>query len=324
MGDPTKSDIGSVIEITGRLFAPELMEISDGEVAGSVLLVPNDKGMVAMQVKPLLAPFRERPERREGTIRADDLDSFIALVNRDKRPESIVFAHRGKLGAQPGPSLTAVLDFHKPNAGAPAFGKDRIHYAFPVSDEWAAWTGHDGKAHAMDQHDFATWLEDHIFDIGEPGAAGPTTMAFADKLTLRLAGPSELMGVSRGLEVRIDQTVKQVVNLSDGTGELRWAEKNTDASGAPLKVPSAFHLLIPIFRGGALYSIPVRLRYRAGGGRVTWWYEMHRADLFYDDAIHDVIERVRASATPAAPKEEGGVVPPAGTGLPVVLGAPAG
>ncbi len=151
--------------------------------------------------------------------------------------------------------------------------------------------------------------------------------AFAVKLDVKFASPARLMEVARGLEVRAGQAVKNKVNLATGETEFVFEEKHTDASGAPLKTPAAFHILIPIFQGGAPYSIPVRLRYRVNAGAIVWFYELHRADLFFDDAMNDAIERTRrpvegSEALAKLPVGADGKPAAGGCGLPVMLGAP--
>lgn len=313
------SEMAATIAATRAAYEPRTITLRDGDITADVLLVPSGAGMAVQNVATTLDPLRERPRFRRGEIRTDDLESFIALTNRDKRGESVIFARRSKLGEQPGPSLCAVLDYHESNAGVRptdlGFCKDRIIYALPLSDEWTTWAEKNGDQ--MDQADFAQFIEDHLFDIGEPDAAGPTAQAFASKLDLKLAGPSAMMAVSRGLEIRVNSTVRNVVNLPDGTGQFHYDETHTDGKGAPLNIPRAFHIMIPIFRGGALYSIPVRLRYRAATGKSTqWFYEMHRADLFFDDAIGDVLARVRL-----APDAKADDKATPGCGLPVILGS---
>jgi hypothetical protein len=62
----------------------------------------------------------DAPRRRKGTIQLDTVGSFVELVNRDKRAESVIFASKGK--------LVAVLNFH--HEEAPGFCDDRIVYNF--------------------------------------------------------------------------------------------------------------------------------------------------------------------------------------------------
>ena len=255
--------------------------------------------------------YRKRPLRRKGTIATTTLDSFIALTNRQSGEQSVIFADNGER-----PSLTAVINFHAPEAdGLPEFCDDRVSYAFPLSTEWTAWKGKDGKQ--MGQQEFAEWVEDRLFDIGEPGSAGEISQAFAAAASVTLAGPQTMLGLSKGLAIRVEERVAKSVNLQSGEGMLEFSVEHQDAAtGAPLKVPAAFHIRIPILRGGPTYSIPVRLRYRVGGGKVSWFFQMHRPELFMLDAVDASIARVALDSDMTKPPAD------IGCGLPVYMGTP--
>lgn len=283
-------------------IAPEVAAVVGHDGAGATTVRVIDFGREA---------WMERPRRRKGTISVTTLESFIALVNRQSGEQSVVFADDG-----PQPSLTAVLNFHEPEAdGKPAFLDDRIVYRFPLSDEWKAWMGQNGKT--LGQTEFAEWLENRLFDIGDPGSAGAISQAFASESGVRLAGRQTLLGLSKGLSVRVEHRVAKTVNLQSGEGRIEYSEEHRDEDGGPLIVPAAFHILIPVFRGGARYSIPVRLRYRTGGGKISWFFEVHRSELFLLDAVTDALKIVRA---PEDAVDASGVPTP-GCGLPIFMGA---
>jgi hypothetical protein len=60
-----------------------------------------------------------------------------------------------------------------------------------------------------------------------------------------------------------------------------------------------------VFVNDTIYSIAVRLRYRIGGGKVTWFYEMYRTDKVFDDAFNGACTQVKEA-----------------TDLPLLLGSP--
>lgn len=308
--DELKGDVHAALDFAERHLSSEVLAIEHSGVEGQILVTHGQNGAVVHGVKKYVDDFRPYPERREGCISVDDLDSFVFLVNRDQLANTVLFAGRG---GDAHPYLVAVLDFHDAAAANPAakprFCKSKVRYSFPLSDEWKAWNAKNGQGAAMPQAEFAAFIEDHIFDVGEPGAAGAIASAFASKLGVTFAGPQSLMTVSRGLEVRSEQRVKEVRNLENGDATLVFEATETSGDGSPLKIPSAFHIMIPVFKNGPVYSIPVRLRRRTSSGRLVWFFEIHRSDLFLDDAISDAIKVVRSDA-------------PAGVGLPVVMGTP--
>lgn len=260
-----------------------------------------------VSVEPLLREQRQRPRRRTGTVKTTSVGSFVELVNRDKLPESVIFADDGAA-----PKLVAVLNYHEGtnDGGDPAHCDDRITYSFPLSEEWQTWTR--SSKLVMSQQDFAEFIETNGFDIGVPDDAGGITAAWAQRGGVRLAGPSEMMGVSKGLSVRVEESVQAHTRLESGEIRMEWTTEHKGHDGAAIKVPAAFHILIPILHGGPLYSVPARLRYRAASGKVTWFYELHKPEAFLRDAVGDVVARLRR------PVDE----PEGGCGLLVVMGYP--
>lgn len=240
-----------------------------------VVAVPD--GQKLQSLKPFLDEYRTKPERVIGTAELTTLRSFMDHALRFKQSRSVVFA-----GAR---SLTAVYDYHHSD---PAFCSHRASYAFPWSTEWKAWTEVDGKA--LTQLQFAQFIEDHVSDITT--ADDEDSKRHFGELDFRLATPAQMLAMSRGLQVRTESEAVAKPNLSTGEIEVAYKEQHTDATGQPLKVPGGFLLLIPAFKLGALYRIPVRLRYRVASGKVLWTTLMHRREAVVDDAIKDACEQV--------------------------------
>nr|RAV90620.1 hypothetical protein DBT45_10450 [Aerococcus tenax] len=152
----------------------------------------------------------------------------------------------------------------------------------------------------MNQQEFAEFLENRILDILPPLTEFEEgTEAIAEmmqKLGGTMATAAQLMELSRGLAVHVDERVKNTVNLSTGEVEVQYAANNNGSDGAPLRVPSMFLIGIPVFKLGVSYRIPVRLRYRARGGTITWFYELYRTDRVFENAYDEACEQA-ATAT---------------------------
>lgn len=296
-------DPKALLDFAERRTTPQQITIAAPGVEPFPAFVGSNGELVS--VEHLLAAVRPAPRRRKGTIKTTSAESFVELVNRDARPGAVIFA-----SDRNEPGLTAVLNYHGEAGDAPSFCDDRIAYAFPLSQEWQTWTASSKRS--MGQQEFAEFIEANAFDIGTPADAGATTAAWAERGGVRLAGPSEMMGVSKGLSVRVEESVQNHVRLESGEVRMEWTTEHKGHDGQAIKVPAAFHLLIPILHGGALYSVPARLRYRAANAKVTWFYELHKPDVFLRDAVADVVNRVRAE------RDKGGC------GLPVIMGYPPG
>lgn len=292
------TDAGAIVEAVERLGASETIPYRDDDMP-LAFVIP--KGKQLIQAKPILDKLRERPERRNGTATLLDLSSFIDHALRFADPaRSAIFAVRDPSQ----PKLISVLDYHDKGAAAAASHLEhRGVYVFPLSEEWKRWNGQ--HKNGMNQASFAEFIEANILDVLDPAASGEGAKDFAARLGVEFAPAQRLMEVSRNLSVRVTDRVTQAVTLQSGEGQLAFSSTHSDEAGAPLKVPAAFLLGLPIFKNGQAFQVACRLRYRVKEGVVTWWYEMHRADRAFDVAVEDAARQAAES-----------------TGLPLFFGTP--
>ena len=291
MSDAKLTEAQAVADIAQNAEA-KLFELTDyiGDKR-TVVLLNGPQGQKLQSIKPLLDEYRDKPERARGTATMQTLASFIDHVNRHKNIESVVFADRSSVDD---PKLLAIIDYNQPSHGStvhPRFGVHRVSYAFPMSNEWREWNTHDGVA--MPQAQFAEFLENRIPDVCEPHDAEERTRSFAGKIGCTLASPTKLLELSRGLSLRVGQTVKNRVNLGTGETDMTFATEHQDERGAPLKVPGAFLLAIPVFRSGERYQLAARLRYRVKDGQLLWLYELAQVELLFDAAFEEACSEVK-------------------------------
>lgn len=296
------TEAGAVANIVTKLAKSTLVAIPNADPTAPPIHVLVAPGGEVSSVKKLVDEYRTAPERRKGTAVLHDLSSFVAHVMRFQDDDSAIFADRNPAG----PSMTAIFDYHRATCeGAPRFGEHRARYAFPLSDEWIAWSGANAKP--MSQALFAEFLEGRIADVTDAVNALPTTTKIMESLLCTFASPSKLMDLARGLTVRVESTIANQQNLQNGASVMRFDTAHTGERGEPLEVPGAFLVSIPVFRGDAAYQIGARLRYRIkpGEGKVTWWFELYRATETFDHAFSEACLR--------ATKE---------TSLPLFMGTP--
>jgi len=266
-----KAEAEAVADIVRKSAEPRVVAVSDPktQLEIPVLILPEGMKSEAVDFKA----FRDAPLRREGTAKADSPGSFIQLVLRNENEHSVVFASRK---SPTDLSLLAVIDYNEKGAtGLPKFGKHRVLYPFPISDEWTFWTKNNGVE--MNQGAFAAFIEARIADLGDPTSASAGAKAFAELIECPLATPARILELSRGLSVRVDSKVQGHVNLSSGERQISYEEAHNDSAGKPIKVPGAFLLQIPVFKDDGNYAIPVRLAYRISGGAIVWSYSLYRA-----------------------------------------------
>ena len=279
--EPDASDAKVIADLALK-SANEIVHVTlDEPIEGlpeKIPLLVNKQTGALTSLRDLFERHRTRPERKTGTAKATTLESFIALTERHKTEDSVIFADADWKK----PSLTAVIDYHEDaHGGDAAHGKHRIHYSFPLSEEWSAWIGRDGKP--MSQADFAEWIEDHITELATP------TEAEAEKCLaqfgFKTAAPNELQALSRGLQVRVETRVKSNVVLQTGEGVIAWEEDHKDNLGNKFVIPGLFILSIAPFFLGDPCRIPVRLRYRVRDGVTSWHFHIYRPDIFITEQV---------------------------------------
>jgi hypothetical protein len=322
----------SIIKAARQGHEPVIIDVAENtplDVMAPVAFVPTDGGGFALaNVKPFIDAYRERPERRTGTAKLDDLASFIAHTNRFKDDDSAIFVS----GDPARPSFLSVLDYHEAVNGPseekrgsdpePRFGQHRGAYVPVFSDEWKAWTGVAGKG--LSQADFASLIESRardIFDVnemddvapeeGSPSRLGEMARWFSRRFA-RGKAPSEfyataetMLVMAEGLTATVTDRVGDIAKRDSGGTRITFeSDRATD-----VEIPAAFVIEVPVFRGGNLWQLPVRLRYalRQAGDtkRAEWRIEPFGVERTVADVVKDMGETVQKA-----------------TGLPVFVGAP--
>ncbi|RWO90899.1 DUF2303 family protein [Mesorhizobium sp.] len=280
--------------------SPTIMSVTTSGLSAGVpssLPVAFDrKSQTFKSLKPLIEEFRTAPDRRKGTATVETLASFIALVDRHKDENSVLF---GKT-AMPDPKLTAVLDYDKEGVAA-RNRSHRIVYAFPLTEEFKAWVATSGEA--MEQEIFAAFLEEHSAELAAPteGEISEYERLFKEKM----ATPSEVVALSRHLEVFVAARAKQGIRLQTGERVVEFAEEHQNAKGEAIIVPGVFMVSVPAFVAGDPVRIPARLRYRVKSSKVVWFYQLYRWEFFLREQVG---ENLKTAAD--------------ATGLPAFEGAP--
>ena len=239
-------------------------------------------------VKALFDEWRIVPQRRKGMASVNTLESFVALTERHATANSVIFADTNWRA----PSLTAIIDYHSKEAGGPADNcSHRIHYPFPLTEEWQAWVAIDGKP--LNQGQFAEFIEDHRADLAAPHE--DEIAYWQDMLGGKVAYPNELQMLSRGLKINAETKASSAVTLATGEGELTWEETHTarDTKGGKIIVPSLFMVSVAPFYQGEKARMPARLRYRMpqGGGSVSWSVHLYRPDIYVTEQVTRDLDR---------------------------------
>ena len=286
--------IRTLTDLANKASKPEIVNVAtDGlsnGLAASVPLAFDRHTQRFGSVKTLLEEHRIAPERRRGTASTDTLASFIELINRHKDDGSVIF---GK-ARWPEPKLTGIINYHDLDNEA-RFADHRIEYAFPLTDEFKAWVATNKTG--MEQVEFAAFLEEHSQEVASPTAG--ETSEYERYFNEKIANPSELIMLSRHLEVFVSATVKQGVRLQTGERTVEFKEEHQNAKGEAVVIPGIFIVSVPAFIDGEKVRIPTRLRYRIKGGEIVWFYELYRWETVLREQVQrDLIDAAKATGLP--------------------------
>lgn len=286
---PVMSDAAAALQFVGQNLEPKLVE-KDG---ATFLITP--AGMRHEDITEKLERLEDRPRRQRGTTTMHDIDSFVAWVNRQKAPESVIFADKNK------PQITAIIDYPTETpygAGehsGSAWGEYRGALPLQLHESWKAWMEADEVY--VSQAKFAAFIEDRFGDLLVPPSEAdqmrnPAMVAALSAVgATKFADPLRMLEVARGLEVHENSAVKNKTDLS--TGEVQIVYESTNNAGS-LNVPRAFLLAIPVFDGGPAFQVSVRLRLKVGGGVIAFAPFIHRPDLILEAAFKDIVALVKA------------------------------
>ncbi|MFI3903739.1 DUF2303 family protein [Ochrobactrum sp. S1502_03] len=291
-------DITAAAELGAKASGAELVKI---ETTEAMIGLPKEVPALLTRgsepsisgVDHILEKYRVFPSRKRGTAHVQTLDALIDLTNRHKTEDSAIFANLDWTK----PSLTSVIDYHRNTSGGDADNcQHKIHYEFPLSDDWKLWIKND--AEIMGQQDFAIFLEDRIPDLASPTDGEIATIERDFNTTV--AAPSQLVNLSRKMQVNVSSQVKTETKLQSGEGQIQWEETHTGADGQPVKVPGIFILSIAPFFMGEKVRIPVRLRYRMSNQKVVWFYNIYRPDLVITQQVEsDLLTLTKQTELPS-------------------------
>lgn len=286
--------IRMVTELAERASAVDLVQVDTkalGEgLPAKVPLAFDRRAQAFRSIRPLIEEFRTAPPRRRGVAHADTLKSFIDLINRHKNKDSVIF---GKT-TWPEPQLTAVINYDREGIAARP-GDHRIVYTFPLTEEFTTWVNTNAKP--MGQAEFAAFLEEHAAELAAPleAEAADYGRLFGETM----ATPSEIVALSRHLEVFVGAKAKQGVRLQSGERQVEFSEEHLNAKGEPVAIPGIFMVSVPAFVDGEAVRIPARLRYRIAGGEIRWFYQLYRWERFLREQVsRDLMEAGRRTELP--------------------------
>lgn len=234
------------------------------------LVIP--EGYKHVDITKMIEAAAPAPSRKKGTVALGDVASFTKyLCDQAHSDHCYIYADMDNR------TLTAVINDHMVGEESAGWRDHRAVYTAELSREMATWLKYDG--HKMEQEEFATFLEDNIADVVEP--SGET-----------------LLQVASTLQATTGVDFKSHRRLDNGQVQLGYIETTTATAGVDgsLTIPREFTIGVRVFRSAIEgYRIRARLKYRLGGGKLKFWYELDRPQNAIEDNFKEHVTSAVAS-----------------------------
>lgn len=301
----SKNGAQAIIDTVKELHGVAIQDVleQDGSRRAPVFVVP--KGMELRDAKPYLDQWLERPRRLRGTATAETLQSFHEQVNQHKTLNTVVFASRA------GNSLTAVIDYHGKGAlgagSTPSFCDHRIRYDFPISEAFKSWKW---AGEWRGQNAFAQFLAARRFELVDPLDCVdiPEGSIMHDVLVRAL--PRDKRDDPKAHRASVFASpgdIMQLVESLSGHSRTKFAEVKTDRFGGMRatiekegriegdeKIPSLFLVSVSAFVGGAILTLPARIRAQVTDKGLQLAAELVGVDRVLEMAFDDACASVAA------------------------------
>lgn len=251
-----------------------IYQIDTGDIEGlSIAHAAVPKSSELKEIKLDLEKYLPHPRRTEAKARFSTVASFLEYVKRHATDGTVAWCTFNPQTFDL--DFTAVFDEHtKDKAGWRAH---RALFAPDFSTEWKAWKGKDRQSFA--QVAFAEWIQEHDDDIATANGL-PTSLQMLDMAT--------------NFVMNEERQLKSAVRLQSGGARLTYIADPDAGTVESMQMFERFGLGIPVFHGGPAWSIGARLKYRNNAGKLSFTYELIRADRVHDHAAKELIEQVRA------------------------------
>lgn len=253
--------------------AQVIHEVITGVPGLSIVHAAVPKSCELKELKLDLEKHLPHPRRTEAKARFSTVASFLEYVKRHATEGSVAWCQFNPQTFDL--DFTAVFDEHTKEAAG--WRAHRALFAPDFSAEWKAWKGMDKKT--FSQIDFAQWLQEHDDDIAAANGL-PTSL--------------QMLEMATNFVMNEERVLKSAVRLQSGGMRLTYVADANTGTTEEMKMFERFGLGIPVFHGGPAWSIGARLKYRNNAGKLSFTYELVRADRVHDGAAKELIEQVRA------------------------------
>ncbi len=194
------------------------------------------------------------PQRIKRHVQFLEASSFCDYVNKFKNSNTLIFANVSESGCK----FLAILDYHAPMPDlTPAYCDHVATFTAIETPEWKTWR--EANRQAMNQVEFATWLEDNQKLFVEPTGA-------------------ELLELVRTLHGHNNARFNTALRLDNGSFSVSYDEDvvvkgASVAKGGEFELPPVIKAGIAVFQGGEKYEVSARLKSRCADRKLSLFFE---------------------------------------------------
>ena len=230
------------------------------------VMLPQQGGGWALQQLPELL---DQPLRTQRVVTANDVTGFIDYTLHYAGADTHVYA-----GPEDAPKLVAIIDDH--DRAEPGHAQHRCVLNCPITAEWKTWRA--AAKQAMDQLEFAEFIQNNLRDIVKPSGA-------------------EMLQLATTFSDHRSADFRSSARLANGLVQFQYIESE---KAGEVRFPEQMQIGVPVFAGmlddnGApiRYAVDARLRYRIKDAKLVMWYELDRPDLVLRTAYADLLKLVQ-------------------------------
>jgi uncharacterized protein YfdQ (DUF2303 family) len=215
------------------------------------------------------------PRRKVAKCAFHDTESFNAYIKRMSYSTTTIWCDADY--EQGAVSFTSIINDHGTPTELPDFRDHTATFTPKKTVEWKNWAGSNGKP--MNQVEFAVFIENNIDDIVQ----AENTPSGADMLQMSL-----------NFESKQDMRLKSSIRLQNGGAEMVFVQDEDKNTQEKMQVFDKFCIGIPVFQGDKqAFPIHAKLRYRVREGKLTFWFDLIRADKVLRHATDQIIQQIR-------------------------------
>lgn len=266
-----KNDIQAAIEAGKKLAAVQNIT---RDIGAETHFIVKDGYSVQTLDNKMLAP-----NRKKGSKTFVSAKSFCSYVNKHKDSDETVIIADEDEG-----NICAILNDHGVSAAQWSDFKAKLKLGF--SEQWKIWyeNAHPRRTNAFSQAAFADFIEDNRADM--------KTGIFKDSAgeDVENLSPLELSALVINLNITSEEKFSSKIDRV--TGEEKLFYENEETGKGEIVLPRQIFLAIPVYRGGDLFEVKVRLRRRIKGGTASFHYIIDQIPLLKEAAFEKICQRV--------------------------------